>query len=209
MKSYGKLIVSLIAAWFLFALLGSAEYVFRNQDNRFGIAIALAAGLPLVIFAAWFGLSASFREYLLSLNPSTLTLAQTWRLLGFTFLISEARGILPAFFAWPAGYGDMLIGATATYIALRLAEPRHRSTFIGWQLLGITDLVLAVGVGTTAGLTHPGASMLAMTVLPFSLIPTFLVPLFFILHVICIAQAWSWKQASSPAWQPRTPSMIA
>ena len=35
-----------------------------------------------------------------------------------------------------------------------------------------------------------------MTVLPLSLIPTFFVPLFVMLHMICIAQAWSWKSAS-------------
>ena len=34
-----------------------------------------------------------------------------------------------------------------------------------------------------------------MTVLPLSLIPTFLVPLFAIFHIICIAQARSWKSA--------------
>ena len=38
--------------------------------------------------------------------------------------------------------------------------------------------------------------MVAMTVLPLSLIPTFLVPLFFILHLICIAQARAWRVAS-------------
>jgi hypothetical protein len=66
-----------------------------------------------------------------------------------------------------------------------------------WQVLGITDLVTAVTLGTTAQLLRPhDPSMLPMTVLPLSLIPTFLVPLFLILHTICIAQARSWKFAS-------------
>jgi len=188
----------------LFASLGSANNLFRNASELFGVAIASAAVIPLVILAVWFASSASFREYLLSLNPASITLFQTLRLLGFTFLVSEARRILPAFFAWPAGYGDMLTGATATYVALKFAQPAHRSAFIAWQFLGITDLVLAVGIGTTAGLTHPGASML--TVLPFSLIPTFMVPLFLMLHVICIAQARAWKHVPSTAWQGRTAS---
>ena len=80
--------------------------------------------------------------------------------------------------------------------AWQLAEPRHRNAFIGWRLLGITDLVLAVSLGTTARLLEPqGASMLAITVLPLSLVPTFLVPLFVIFHVICIAQARTWTAA--------------
>ncbi len=40
-----------------------------------------------------------------------------------------------------------------------------------------------------------------MTVLPLSLIPTFLVPLFLMFHVICIAEARTWKDSSGDcAW---------
>ena len=204
MKNYVRWIIALIAGWFLFALLASAEHMFSNGTNRFGLGIALAAGLPIVIFAIWFATSSNFRQFAMSLNPSTLTIVQTWRLIGVVMLLSEARGILPSVFALPAGYGDMLIGATATYVAFRFAQPIHRSAFIAWQLLGITDLVLAVGLGTTAQLLDPGSSMQTMTVLPLSLIPTFLVPLFLMLHVISIAQARSWRHESSPSWQPRT-----
>ena len=120
-------------------------------------------------------------------------------MVGFTFVLLQARSILPAVFALPAGYGDMAIGASAAFAAWKLANPAHRNSFVLWQLLGITDLVVAVSVGTTAGLISPqGPTMAPMTVLPLSLIPTFLVPLFVILHVICIAQARSWKTASEP-----------
>ena len=34
----------------------------------------------------------------------------------------------------------------------------------------------------------------AMTVLPLSIVPTFLVPLFFIMHIILIAQARRWPE---------------
>jgi len=74
-----------------------------------------------------------------------------------------------------------------------LATPRHRVSFIVWQLLGMLDLVTAVSLGTTARLIDVGSpTMLPMTVLPLSLVPTFLVPLFFIFHVISIAQARKW-----------------
>ena len=90
----------------------------------------------------------------------------------------------------------MTIGATATFAAWKLASPIRRNRFILWQLLGITDLVTAVGLGTTARLLSPHGASIAMTVLPLSLIPTFLVPLFLIFHLICIAQARTWKAAS-------------
>ena len=197
MKNYRKLTTGLIAAWFLFALSASALQWFRNDANRIGIAVAFAAVTPIFLFALWFATSDKFRQFALSLNPQILTLAQSWRIVGFTFLLLEARGILPAIFALPAGYGDMAIGMTATFAAWKLANPARRNSFITWQLLGITDLITAVSLGTTARLLSPhGPSMEAMTVLPLSLVPTFLVPLFFIFHVICIAQARAWKTTS-------------
>ena len=65
-------------------------------------------------------------------------------------------------------------------------------------LLGkASRLVTAIGLGTTARLLSPqGPWMTAMTVLPLSLIPTFLVPLFLMFHVICIAEARTWKDSS-------------
>jgi len=69
----------------------------------------------------------------------------------------------------------MTIGATAAFAAWKLAGPMRRNRFILWQVLGITDLVTAAGLGTTARLLSPhGPSKVAMTVLPLSLIPTFL-----------------------------------
>jgi hypothetical protein len=199
MKSYSRLTVTLLVAWFLFALIGSAAHLFRNDGNRFGLGVALAAGLPIVIFAGWAAASRSFRQFLLSVDVSVLTLLHAWRLIGFTFLLLEARGVLPAIFALPAGYGDMFIGATATWVGLKLAVPEHRGSFMAWQAFGILDLVTAVTLGTTVGLFDPTASMAAMTVLPLSLIPTFLVPLFLMFHVIAIAQARTWKAVGTVA----------
>jgi hypothetical protein len=201
-KSYGRLMAGLIAAWFLFALSASALGWFRNDANRVGLAVAFAAVGPILVFAVWFAASTNFRQFALSLNPQILTLAQSWRIVGFTFVLLEARGVLPAIFALPAGYGDMAIGMTATLVAWKLANPARRNSFILWQLLGITDLVTAVSLGTTARLISPeGPSMVAMTVLPLSLVPTFLVPLFLIFHVICIAQARGWKAVSGDSAQ--------
>ena len=195
--THGKLTAGLIAAWFLFALSASALHWFRNDANRVGLAVAFAAVVPILVFALWFAASGKFRQFTLSLNPQLLTLVQSWRIIGFTFVLLEARGVLPAIFALPAGYGDMAIGMTATFVAWKLTNPVHRNSFILWQLLGIADLVTAVSLGTTARVISPESpSMVAMTVLPLSLVPTFLVPLFLILHVICIAQARAWKGVS-------------
>jgi hypothetical protein len=202
MKNYGKFILGLIVVWFLLALSASATHLFENSANRIGIAVAVAASAPLVVFSLWFAASEKFRLFAMSLNPRILTAVQAWRIIGFTFVVLEAHSVLPAIFALPAGYGDMAIGATAFLVAWQLANPGHRNSFIAWQLLGVADLVSAVALGTTAGLLDPhGVSMAAMTVLPLSLIPTFLVPLFLILHIICIAQAKAWRAGAESSHQ--------
>jgi len=192
MRNYGKLTLELLVVWFLAALTLAGLHLLQNPANGFGAGVAIAASLPLVVFVVWAAASRGFREFLLSLDPRILTAAQTWRLLGFVFVLLEARNLLPGVFALPAGY--MAIGATATLVAWQLAKPEHRGGFILWQLLGITDLVAAVSLGVTAPLLQPaGPTMKLLTELPLSLIPTFLVPLFLMFHVTAIARARKWS----------------
>jgi hypothetical protein len=197
MKTYRYLIPALVLAWFIVVLAISALGGFTNAYNRLGLSVAVAALAPLIAFFVWFSVSKRFRDYTMSLNPSLLTAAQSFRLVGFTFVLLEAHRSLPAIFALPAGYGDMFIGATAILVAWKLAGVGRRGPFIAWQLLGIIDLVTAVGLGTTSPFLDPhGVPVTLMTVLPLSLIPTFFVPLYLIFHVTCIAQARKWQSES-------------
>ncbi len=200
---YGKLIPGLIAAWFLFSLSASALRLFENPSGSLPLALGLAAIAPIVAFALGYATSAGFRQFVLSLNPRTLTTAQAWRIGGFMFLVLHAHGILPGLFALPAGWGDIFIGATAPLVALRLAQPARRGSFILWQLLGMADLMMAVTLGITAAfLNVSGTGTSVMSILPLSLVPTFAVPLLLIFHLICIAQARRWpREVSSPANQ--------
>jgi hypothetical protein len=193
MSKYAKLTSGLLAAWLILSLLSSALHLYRNAPNTPPIAFGIAAVTPIVLFLVWFASSPGFREFILSLSPRTLTMVQSLRIGGFVFLVLATYKILPAFFALSAGWGDMAIGATACFAALRLANPAHRKGFIFWQVLGIIDLVNAVALGTLAGVIDPsGIPTTAMTVLPMSCIPTFAVPLYLILHVVCIVQARLW-----------------
>jgi len=190
---YRRVTACLIAVWFVFALSASALHVFKT--DLLPVALGLAVTIPIVAFLLWFATSAAFRQFALSLNPRTLTFVQSWRIAGFTFLVLYAAGILPGVFALPAGGGDIAIGATAPLVAVKLANFNHRRGFIFWQILGISDLAMAVTLGTIARLTSPdGVGTGVMTVLPLSLIPTFAVPLLIMLHVICIAQARQWTE---------------
>jgi hypothetical protein len=146
--------------------------------------------MPVVLFLLWFASSPGFRQFILSLSPRAVTLVQSVRVAGIVFLALGTYKILPEYFALSAGWGDIIIGATAPFAALSLASPAHRKGFIFWQLLGIADLVNALALGTLSGVIDPhGIPTAAMAVLPMSYITTFTVPVFFILHIIGIAQA--------------------
>jgi hypothetical protein len=193
--SYGKITAGLIGAWFLLSLSASALKVFEDDSARPPLALGLAVLTPIVLLALWYAASAGFRQFALTLSPRTLTIVQAWRIGGFVFLVLHGHGILPGVFALPAGWGDIVVGATAPFVAMKLAYPEHRKAFILWQILGMSDLVMAVSLGMFAGVIGPDAIRTdAMTVLPMSLIPTFAVPLLITLHIICIAQARRWPE---------------
>jgi hypothetical protein len=191
---YTRLTWGLIFGWFTVAFLASAFHLLRSGPSSPPLALGLAAISPLVIFAVWYTISPGFRSFVLSLNPQTLTLIQSWRIVGYALLVASAYRLLPAFFAQSAGWGDMFIGLTAPFVALRLVNPEHKASFLLWNWLGIADLVTAVTLGTISPFISPhGIPASAMSVLPFSVIPAFGVPLLAILHIITIAQARSWR----------------
>ena len=132
MTKYGKITAGLLVVWFAVVFSASAVHLFKNGSAQFGLGVAVAALAPMIVFSLWFAASEGFRNFALSLNPTILTSVQVWRIVGFTFLLLQARNVLPAIFALPAGYGDMFIGATAGFAAWKLAEPAHRNGFLFW-----------------------------------------------------------------------------
>ncbi|MFZ1941592.1 MAG: hypothetical protein WBA18_02450 [Terracidiphilus sp.] len=199
MSKYAKLSAWLVGAWFVVSITASALHLYQTGPDQPPLPLGLAALTPLLVFLVWFARSRPFREFTLSLSPRLLTLVQSWRIGGFAFVVLAAYRMLPNLFALPAGWGDIAIGFTAVWAALKLATPDNRRRFIVWQVLGIADLVNAVLLGTLTGVISPhGIPTSLMTVLPLSVIPTFFVPLYTMIHVICIAQALRW-----PAQQTR------
>lgn len=198
---YARLTAALLVAWFAFAFIASgAFHLYRAAPYKPPIVLAIAAMSPVLIFLAWFALSPGFRAFVLSLNLRTLTLVQSWRVIGLTMIVLASYGMLPWLFAGPAGFGDIAVGATAAYSALSLANPSNRRSFIRWQLLGMLDLVTALSLAALSGIVTPHSpSASLMTVLPMSLIPTFGVPLYLILHLISIAQARRWPVQHRPS----------
>ncbi len=155
---------------------------------------ALPVVLLLVLGGAWFATTAvpSLRALLghRASQPSLIAL-QSWRVLGVNFLILYALGKLPALFALPAGLGDIAAGLAAPFVARRLDKPGGRASAIAWNVFGLVDLVVAVGLGATSSpgpirLFHTSPPAVVMTQFPMALVPTFLVPLSVLLHILSL-----------------------
>ncbi|HXV12654.1 MAG TPA: hypothetical protein VEC56_00480 [Candidatus Krumholzibacteria bacterium] len=165
--------------------------------DSFAIAplIPLAAVGSLAVALVAVARSASLRRVLLSVPLATLNALQVWRVVGILFVILLAQGVLPAHFALPAGWGDVAVGVTAPWVALALSRGVRGSAAIaiGWNVFGLLDLVVAVGMGTgllapvlvpELGPRVPPAA--AMGMLPMILVPTFAVPASVMVHVLAL-----------------------
>jgi hypothetical protein len=151
---------------------------------------------PLAVFFAAYLLSRTIREFVLAIDPRLMMAMQAWRFAGLGFLALYAHGVLPGFFAWPAGLGDIAIGMTAPWLlAVLMRQPSFATsrTFVIWNLLGILDLVVALAMGALGTILVAGAdagvTTAAMAQMPLVLIPAFFVPVLFALHAAALLQA--------------------
>jgi hypothetical protein len=175
--------VLVVAAWFGLALVAGAAGVFASPPGTVPVALGLAAALPPLVVIGLLLASARFRSWVRDLDLGFLTMLQTWRVAGLAFLALWAVGELPAGFALPAGLGDVAVGLTAPLVAVYVVGggSRARRAYIGWTVFGIADLLLAVGLGATAG-----SGVDEMAALPMSVVPTFGVPFTLALHAISL-----------------------
>lgn len=119
------------------------------------------------------------------------TMPQIFRTVGVTFLVVMALGGLPAVFALPAGLGDIAIGVEAVFVARNLRRGVAGRRAVWFNILGIVDLVVALGIGFAAA---PGLARVlvvsptteTISLLPLVLIPTTVVPLAVALHVLSL-----------------------
>jgi hypothetical protein len=179
------------AAWIVVSGLLAAAGAYRQDPavTRPWIAVALLGALVAALLATRIPVVA--RVLADPGTPARLALPQTFRVVGGVFLIVTALGELPAVFALPAGLGDLAIGLSAPFVARRLRAGTAGRRAVWFTVLGMVDLVVAVGIGFLAGL---GPSRLipvspateAIGLLPLVLIPTTAVPLALALHIVTL-----------------------
>lgn len=182
-------IAALLIVWFAAALVPSWLGFYHGSASRiptiqYGLLLPIVAGVAL--FWRW-GL---LRRVVEAVPLKWFAGIQFFRVEGAIFLILLAAGRLPGVFAWPAGVGDIAVGLLAPVVAAAYARnPRAAAGRLrAWNLLGITDLVVAV---TTGFLSSPSQFQLfafdrpnlLISAFPLVMIPVFLVPLAMLLHL--------------------------
>lgn len=185
----------LLAAWLFAVLILGSHGAFVGAPGSPPVALLVAFVTPIAAFVIAFRASTAFRTFVLNVDPRVLVAMQGWRFGGFAFISLYVHGILPGYFAWPAGLGDMAIGFTAPWILKSLMESRAFASsrrFIAWNLLGLLDLALAMSLGAIGSFLIAGGAgsttTAPMAELPLVLIPVYMVPLFIMMHITALAQ---------------------
>jgi hypothetical protein len=193
--------VGALTVWYGIASVAGLRGGFVGSSTDVVAPIAFGLVPPLAIGLLALAFSAPLRRLLSGRDvPAAIIGVQAYRLVGIGFLVLMVAGQLPALFALPAGIGDLLVGATALGVAGRVAAGK-REAAIAWNLLGILDLVVAVGLGLTAA---PGIAQVffanpttaAVTFAPVVIVPAFLVPVSLWLHA---ASLWTLRASEVAA----------
>src|SRR5919108_1978422 len=88
-RSYTKLVLAILAAWLGTAIAASRLLVF-HAGSKYAfdppVPLGIMVTVPILAFVIWYAASPGFRQFVLSLKPQNLTIAQTWRIGGLTFV---------------------------------------------------------------------------------------------------------------------------
>jgi hypothetical protein len=192
---------SVLAGWAAITTVLASRGFFVARDTQSAPPVGIDLAVVLVGLGVSLAASPSLRR-LLS-NQKNVIRLNVWRLVGIVFLMLMAKGQMPALWALPTGIGDVIVGATAFWVASRVDSWNGRQLAIIFNLFGLLDLIVAVGLGV---MTSPGPAQVFHTTptselatrFPLVLVPTFLVPLAVMLHIISL-----WHMFGNAGRSPR------
>ena len=196
-----------LALWLAVAWALGVSGVLAADASQTLRPVLLPIVVPVAAFLGAYAGSVRFRGFVLSWDIRVLTMLHHWRVLGFTFLMLYAHGVLPGLFAGPAGLGDVAIGLSAPLVVQALARhpgfARSRA-FVTFHVLGMFDFIVAGAAATLASGAFPSLhsgplTSAPMEVWPLSVFPGFVVPSFLSLHMGVLFQVRALRRQEARA----------
>lgn len=182
MKTNQVRLLLLLGIWAAAAAVAGAFHLIGHLPRLVGPA--LIAGLCVAFSVAlwrvrW--LTAVMNGF----SVRGIVAAHLFRFVGVYFLWLQGQGRLPVEFAQRAGWGDVATSLGACLLLAMKEGPVFRRVFLGWNIFGALDLLIAVGTGGWLSAVRPG-SMNEIAGLPLTLIPLWAVPVFLASHFYLI-----------------------
>jgi hypothetical protein len=181
------------SAWLAIVWWLAVNGAFRPRPGAPALPIAIflpvLVGLPLLLRSTRIG------ALLDAIPASWLVGLQVYRVFGGIFLVAWSRGAMSGTFALPAGLGDVLVGLLALPVAYLLyaGAPAARWVAIAWNVLGLVDFAIAIGIGILSApgplqFIIPDRPNAQLGTFPTVMIPAFAVPSSILLHVLSLRQ---------------------
>lgn len=119
-------VLAVLMIWFLTILVLAWAGAFVEPAGQPPVAVLAAVLLPPVLFWTAYSLLVPVRAWVASLDLAMITAMQAWRVVGAAFVLLWGLGELPAVFAVPAGFGDIVVGVFAAAVAVQVARGTGR-----------------------------------------------------------------------------------
>lgn len=180
-------------AWLAIVWWLAVDGAFRPRPGVPAMPIAIF--LPVLIGLPFLLRSERIGSVLDATPASWLVGLQAYRVFGGIFLVAWSRGAMSGTFALPAGMGDVLVGVLALPVAylLHVGAPSARRLALAWNILGLVDFAIAVGIGILSApgpfqLIVPDTPNTQLGTFPTVMISVFAVPSSILLHVLSLRQ---------------------
>jgi len=176
-----------VGVWLASAVVLGIQGAFAVEAPRWVLPVF---GLfPILAYGLAYAGSQRFRALVHGVDVRILILMHAVRTVGLGFLFLYSYGLVAGAFAWPAAVGDLMaaIGALVLGIAMFKGVAVSRRRIYRWNLFGLLDFVVAVGIGTLLRSNLVGSMAVntdIMGTMPLSLFPTFAVPFMVIVHIM-------------------------
>jgi hypothetical protein len=177
--------------WFIIVISLSLSGYFVTPDGVLPIKMPVFFMIPPIVFVTALYTSRSVARWADRVDVTTATSLQSWRVMGFTFLILWALGELPLVFALLSGFGDVATGIYATFATVKISQRQAKWRVYARRVvyMGSIDFAVAVVTGllSAAGYLKVYEDEIPahlMTAYPMVMFPIFIVPAFIILHIL-------------------------